>query len=220
MEICILSNKKVKKIRNLLFDFGNVLIDIDIPGAIQNITELLDDSHGSAFLEKHIWGLAAQYEIDGISTDQFVGGILKYCKEGVNPDDVKVAWNSMLIGIPEYRLTMLERLKENHNVVLLSNTNELHMNWVWDHLLNAHGEENFNRRYFHDTYYSHLIKLRKPDKACFEHVCTESFITPKYTLFIDDLSINIEAAKKLGFQTRLSPPEDEIAEFLKVEGFY
>jgi putative hydrolase of the HAD superfamily len=115
---------------------------------------------------------------------------------------------------------MLEILKTRYAIYLLSNTNALHLARAFDDLEKDHGVTDFDAQYFDTTYYSHLIGFRKPDPAAFRHVIEDSFLTPEYTLYIDDMPENIRAARKLGFQTHLSPPDEEIAEFLKREGFY
>lgn len=208
------------KISNLLFDFGNVLIDIDIEGAWERLSELRNPQLSKDQVETEVNQLTIKYEVGQISTDLFINGMLKYARKDVQAIDVIEAWNSMLIGIPVYRLSMLEQLREAYNVVLLSNTNELHIEWVYRHLKQDLGVEDFDHKYFDDTYYSHEIHLRKPDAECFHHVCENSFITPSRTLFMDDHPPNIEAANRLGFQTHLSPPDEEIAEVLKLRGIY
>jgi putative hydrolase of the HAD superfamily len=205
---------------NLLFDLGNVIIDIDIDGAKSRIEALLDPSYPGKEVEKELLFHIEKFEIGAISTDVFLEVMLKYARPGVSIAEVIEAWNSMIVGIPVYRLTMLERLRENYNVLLLSNTNALHLEWVHNYFKNDLGESQFDQKYFDDTYYSHLIRLRKPDTACFEHVIEESYITPQRTLFIDDFEINIKTAQKMGFQTHHSPANEEIAEVLKVKGLY
>ncbi len=207
-------------VANILFDFGNVIIDIDIPGAIDRIAALRSPKVTEETYDREIRALVRKYEVDAISTDLFINGILKYADVKVQARDVITAWNSMLVAIPEYRLTMLETLKHNFGLYMLSNTNYLHIEWVHDHLRTTHHIEDFESRFFDVVYYSHLIKARKPDSEAFEHVIRDAMITPEKTLFIDDNEANIEAASALGFQTLLSPPEKDVAEDLKLLGLY
>ena len=210
----------MQNVANILFDFGNVLIDIDIDGAISRIAQLRSEKIAPEVYEAHVRGLVEKYEVDEISTDLFINGILKHAHHSVQALDVIEAWNSMLIGIPAFRLGMLEQLKQNFGLFMLSNTNELHIAWVHEHLAVAHGIDDFETRLFDEVYYSHKIKARKPDPASFLHVKDDAFITPGRTLFIDDLPENIQAAKSLGFRTMISPPEVEVAEVLKLDGYY
>ncbi len=206
--------------RNLLFDFGNVLIDLDIEGATERIQALMDPSHHAPQVEQAVINAIEKFEVGAISTEVFLNALLRHARRDVQARDVIQAWNSMLVGIPPYRLSMLKKLRESYGVYLLSNTNTLHLEWVYRHLERELKVDNFDKRFFDGVYYSHLIGHRKPDQSCFEYVVRESLITPEKTLFIDDNAENIAAAKKLGFQTHLSPPGEEIAEFLKLSGYY
>ena len=205
---------------NLLFDFGNVIIDIDIPHAIEQMVQLKSPKVSDEEYDKHVRDLIEKYEVDAISTDRFINGVLQKCHHTVQALDVITAWNSMLVGVPTFRLGMLRKLMERYNVYMLSNTNELHIEWVHKHLREAHGITNFESEYLHGVYYSHLIKARKPNEDAFQFVVDDAFITPARTLFVDDTMENIDAAANMGFQVHFSPPEEEIAEVLKLRGFY
>jgi len=207
-------------VANILFDFGNVIMDIDSPGAFDRIAALRSPDLDEETYRKNIISLAEKLEVDAISSDAFVEGILNDAASGVVAKNVVDAWNSMLVGVPRYRLGMLDSLKQNFNLLMLSNTNQLHIQWAHEHLESIHGIDDFERRFFHDVYYSHEIKARKPEPGAFMHVINESFITPEKTLFIDDIQEHLDAAAELGFQTMLSPPEEEIAETLKILGYY
>lgn len=210
----------MNEIRNLLFDLGNVIIDIDIDGARTNIESLLDPKYPSKVVEHNLYKAIEQFEVGKMSKDVFLSTMLQYTRPGIQAHDMIEAWNSMLIGIPVYRLTMLEMLRENYNVMLLSNTNSIHLEWVYHHLRTNFGEQDFEQRYFDDAYYSHLIHCRKPNAKSFQIVVNQSYITPEKTLFIDDFEENIHAAQKMGFKTHHSPGDEEIAEVLKLKGFY
>ena len=210
----------MEDIANILFDFGNVIIDIDIDGAKQRIGAMRRPDVPEEEFEQHIYSLISKYEVDAISDSLFINGVLKYSKRDIQARDVIDAWNSMLVGIPPFRLQMLEQLRQNYSLFMLSNTNFMHIAWVHDHLERVHGVEDFEVRYFDEVYYSHLIKARKPNKDSFEYVAEDAMITPAKTLFIDDTEENIAAAAELGFQTLLSPSSVEIAETLKLMGMY
>jgi len=210
----------VADVSNILFDFGNIIIDIDIPGAIERIGSLKRNDVSEQDYDSHIRDLVRKYEVDAISTDLFINGILKLSDVKVQARDVIDAWNSMLVGIPAYRLTMLQQLRGKFGLFMLSNTNYMHIEWVHAHLKRDHDIHDFETRYFDEVYYSHLIKARKPDHGSFRLVAREAMITPSKTLFIDDNEENIAAADLLGFQTLLSPPEKDVAEDLKLMGLF
>ncbi len=202
--------------RNLLFDFGNVLIDLDIPSAIDRMKALINKDTGADMFTEVI----LKYETGKVSTDIFINTILSQCPPKVQALDVIEAWNSMLIGIPDYRLEMLTLLRSKYNLYLLSNTNELHLEWVRRYLQNKFRIYDFEQRYFDAVYYSHLVKDRKPNPTIFQHIIADTHLTPSLTLFMDDVQENLDTAGQLGFGTYLVKEQEEIAEFLKIEGFY
>jgi putative hydrolase of the HAD superfamily len=172
-------------------------------------------THESAFEEA-----LPKYEIGKISTDIFINKLLSQAKPKVQALDIIQAWNSMLIGIPASRLKMLEQLRPNYKLYLLSNTNELHIEWIHRHLRKDHGVEDFEKQYWDGAYYSHLIRDRKPNPAVFQFVIHDAGIVPEETLFMDDTEEHLYAASQLGFDTHLVREKEEIGEFLKKEGYF
>jgi glucose-1-phosphatase len=204
------------KVRNLLFDLGNVIVDIDIEGAYSRLGNLFRKDARKEVIEKAL----LDYECGRISTDIFINAILSQSEHKYQALDVIEAWNSMLIGIPDYRLDMLDQLRSNYNVYLLSNTNALHLEWVHRYLRRVHQVESFEQKYFDHAYYSHLVGDRKPNASLFKFISEDAYMTPALTLFMDDMQANIDTADKLGFQTYLVKPGEEIAEYLKMGRYY
>jgi len=202
--------------RNLLFDFGNVIIDIDVPGTIDRLKALTNkDSAEKVFDEALL-----KYETGKINTDIFINTLLSQCGPKVQALDIIEAWNSMLIGIPDYRLEMLAMLRPRYNLYLLSNTNELHIEWITRYLKKKFNILDFEKQYFDGVYYSHLVKDRKPNPSIYQHIMTDASLTPSLTLFMDDVQVNLDSASQLGFGTHLVTAQEDIAEYLKSEGFY
>jgi len=177
---------------------------------------LVNNKTGPEVLEAAI----LKYETGKISTDIFINTVLSQCGPKVQALDVIEAWNSMLIGIPEYRLAMLKMLKPNYNLYLLSNTNEMHIEWINRYLSKRFGVMDFPKEYWDNVYYSYLLHDRKPNASIFQHIIGDAYLTPSLTLFLDDVVENLEAADQMGFGTYLVTDKVDIAEFLKVEGFY
>ncbi|WP_369149194.1 HAD family hydrolase [Streptomyces sp. R44] len=51
--------------------------------------------------------------------------------------------------------------------------------------------------------YSHEIGIEKPDRRAFEAACTSLDVRPENCLFIDDVAVNVEAARAAGMQAHL-----------------
>ena len=204
------------KYRNLLFDLGNVIIDLDVDGAFEKLEKLFLPEVKKDFIDKTIF----DYECGRISTEIFINKLLSQSHRKVQAVDIIEAWNSMLVSIPVYRLEMLRMLREKYNVYLLSNTNAMHLEWVHKYVDRTHSIRNFEKEHFHQAYYSHIVGDRKPLPSIFKYIIDDALLTPALTLYMDDIQENLDAAEKLGFKTYLVKPGEEIAEYLKMEGFY
>ncbi len=205
-----------KSIRHLLFDLGNVILDIDVDGAIDRLMQLSKVDGNQMSIEK----ILLEYETGRVSTDIFINTILRESKAHVQAIDVIKAWNSMLIGIPSHRLEMLTLLRREYSVYLLSNTNALHVEWLHTYVKREFGIDSFEKEFFDGVYYSHLVGDRKPMPSIFKHIVDDAMMTPSLTLFMDDVQENLAVAKKQGFKTYLVQPGTDIAGYLREEGFF
>lgn len=202
-------------IRHLAFDFGNVLIDLDNARAEAKMKEML---HPDGSMQK-IYKAIDQYQAGKISTDIFINTLIAQCTYKVQALDIIEMWNLVLVGLPLHRIEMLKQLRQHYHVYLLSNTNDIHIRWVHRYLYHEYHLEHFEETCFDKVYYSHLMKLAKPDPAYFLHVIRDADIRPEETLFIDDVKENIDAAAALGFQTKHWTPGDEILDWMKETNF-
>lgn len=203
-------------IRSLLFDLGNVIIDIDIDGAHERLNRLFRKDANRPVIEKAF----IDYECGRISTDIFINTLLSQCDRKIQALDIIEAWNSMLISIPDHRLEMLRLLKKNYSVYLLSNTNALHLEWIHRYLRKEHKVESFEKEFFDHAFYSHLVGDRKPNMSLFKFITEDSFLMPALTLYMDDVQENLDVADRLGFHTHLVKPGEEIAGYLKKQGYF
>ena len=200
----------------LLFDLGNVIIDLDINKAFESLQHLCRPDANQSKVDNVI----LKYECGLVSTEIFINTLLSQSYADVQALDIIEAWNSMLLGIPDQRLEMLRMLKHNYTVHLLSNTNELHLTWVHRYLKTAHNVDDFENTFFHKAYYSHIVGDRKPNHSMFQHVIEDAALIPKETLYMDDVQENINTAADLGFLTYLVKPGEEIGDYLKQAGYY
>ncbi len=188
-----------KGIKNLIIDFGGVLIDLDRERCIQNfeklglanVGEMLDVCHQQGFFLQHEKGL--------ISSSDFRNAIREEIGKVVTDARIDAAWNSFLVGIPTYKLDLLLQLREKYVVYLLSNTNEIHWRWACKH---AFPHKGFRvEDYFEHLFLSYEMKMAKPEESIFRRVLDETGIVPKQTLFIDDSKENCRVAETLGIST-------------------
>ena len=182
-------------VKNIIFDFGDVFINLDKEILSRELTEL-----PSPLLLTRLKLLNDDFEIGHIGAEGFLEG-LQQAFPGRGRKTLLTLWNSMLLDFPVRRLEFLEKLAQTrkYRLFLLSNTNELHI----PHVAQKLGDSDYNRfrSSFEGFYLSHEIGLRKPDKEIFEFVLQKHLLYPQETLFIDDTLENIEAAAGIGLQT-------------------
>lgn len=191
----------MSSIKNILFDLGNVIIDIDIPRTQSELLKLFKRPDLKQQILDELRPVMLAYETGQISDELFINSLIGYARPQVYAQQVIRAWNAMLIDIPFERLEFLKFLRDQkYKLYLLSNTNGLHLSWI-----NSYMNKNFSTPslddWFERSYYSHLIKQRKPHASCFEYVLQDSGMIADETIFIDDTLENIDTAKNLGIRT-------------------
>ncbi len=189
-----------KTIKNLLIDFGGVLIDLDRTRCIENFRRLGLEQVDSLLDVYHQQGIFMQQEKGLITPDEFRAGIRSMMnRPEVTDAEIDEAWNSFLVGIPTYKLDLLLKLREHYTVHLLSNTNWIHWQWSRRNAFAYKGHE--VEDYFEKIYLSYEMKTAKPEMKMFRAVVSDSGIIPEETLFIDDSEANCLAANTLGIAT-------------------
>jgi glucose-1-phosphatase len=202
-------------LKHLIFDFGNVLFDLNLPSIEQGMRRLFGSHYEAAGRELKAQRVFELYETGGLSTDEFVDAIRTAAGQQHSAEAVVNIWNGIFIGMPRHRFDLLLQLREHYNVFLLSNINDLHARWIDDYMLREHGFNDFQTEFFDGVYYSHLIRLRKPDRDIYEYVLADAELQAGDCLFFDDLPQNIEAAQTVGIAGHVHPVGEEIAVHLK-----
>jgi putative hydrolase of the HAD superfamily len=197
-------------IKNILFDFGNVLFDIDLPVIEHKLRLLMGDAFDEAYAGLRRDKVFELYETGGISSEEFVDTIRCSVSPALSAEHVTDVWNAIFISMPRHRFDMLLRLRQQYKVFLLSNINDLHERWIAEYMVREHGLVDYESRFFDGVYFSHLIRLRKPDRAIYEYVLSDAEILPEQTVFFDDVQANIDAANAVGIRGILHPVGTEI----------
>lgn len=182
-------------IKNLIFDFGDVFINLDKAVVTREVSRLKDLSDLS-----RIQTLNEAFETGKIGPESFLEGLGMVFPRR-SSEQLTNLWNAMLLDFPDDRLDFLEDLAGTgaYRLFLLSNTNELHIHHVKEKM----GERNFRRfkASFEGFYLSHELGLRKPDQEIYEYVLRENNLRPNESFFVDDTLENINAAAGLGIKT-------------------
>ncbi len=206
------------QIKNIIFDYGNVIFDIDFKRAQKAFAELGVSNVERIFDHKVQSQLFDNFDTGKISAAEWRTGIRELIgSQQLTDQQIDDAWNKLLIGIPQGNHELLLKIKEQYNTFLLSNNNEVHYKWIMDYLNKEFGLEN-NSSFFIKDYYSHLMGMRKPNKEIFEYVLKTHNLVPKETLFIDDSPQHLKTAAELGMQTYLMTKPDNLQEYFKTNG--
>ncbi|MDR7129570.1 putative hydrolase of the HAD superfamily [Algoriphagus sp. 4150] len=183
----------------LIFDLGNVIIDIDYRRAIKRIcqeipVDLHDKVDGFYLTDFH-----KDYEVGRIQSDRFRDEVRSYFQQDWNDSKVDELWNDLLLKIPSERLELISKLREKFQVGVLSNTNSIHINAVNRILKEDHGLENFDP-IFDWVFLSHEMGLAKPFPEIYEKMLVDLGTSGDRVIFFDDLIANVEGAKAVGIQ--------------------
>ena len=204
---------KNNSIRNLIFGLGGVILDLSVESTMEEFSKLSGfskDKVRQIFVSSPEFNL---YEKGEMGDQQFRDFIRDTYAPMSTDKQIENAWNAMLRGIPTIKLDLLNTLKKNYRVFLLSNTNGIHLDYINGNLLPS-GVTDLDD-YFHMAYYSHKMLKRKPDAEIYEQVLSEGDLKASETLFLDDNLSNVDGAKSVGIQTVHVTHPDLILEYFK-----
>lgn len=203
----------MREIKNIVFDLGGVIINLDIPRTITEFNKLSTKPFESIYTQLQQSPIFDLFDKGQISESDFFLQLKDHLKEGVTDTQMKEAWNAMLLDFPIHRLQLLSTLKSNYRIFLLSNTNETHINQLESDLYKEHGYNNLEP-FFEKVYYSCRIGMRKPDSEIFEFVLNQNNLNAHETIFIDDSPQHVAGAIKIGIQSYLLPRDKDVSDLI------
>lgn len=189
-----------KNIKNLIFDLGGILLNIDFQKSVDAFKKIGFDEFGNILDNYWLNDFFHEFEKGLISPEDFRAKIRGLSNAGVSDDDFDFAWNAMILDFPANRIETLKELSRDYRLFLLSNTNIIHYELYNADFANKFGNKGLED-IFEKAYFSHQIKMRKPDLEIFEKVLRENNLEAKDTLFIDDFAENLSTARELGINT-------------------
>ena len=178
-------------IEALIFDLGNVVIDIDFERIFKKwslysgvpVEEMKVAFQMDAAYEQHERG-----EIEGVEYHQHLEQKLEM---QLSYEQFCEGWNDIMVAPIEHTVNMLATLKTQLPLYALSNANTLHKQF-WEKTY--HNE----LAHFEQVFVSSDIGHRKPELHAYQHVFDDIGIAAQNLVFFDDLAINVEAARALG----------------------
>lgn len=203
-------------IRNIIFDFGGVICNIDISlteKAFRDLGMITFDQSYSVTERDHFFGA---FETGQLTPDQFRQALKPFFHQPVTDAQLDEAWNALLLDIPASRIDLLKQLRSRYRLFLLSNTNQIHYEQYLGDLQKKYALSGFGDL-FEKAYFSHEIGLRKPFPEVFEFLLKDAVILPSETLFIDDSIQHIEGARKTGLLAYHLKPGETITDLFTPE---
>ena len=196
----------------IIFDFGGVLIDLDIEDCkaafkrdlgYEKIDDILDPCHQK--------GIVGDMEEGVITADEFRAAVLKDARPGARPEEVDEAFMHILSGIPAYKGPLLNRLAETYDIYILSNNNPI---------VAAHMSELFAgvgvdfEKLFKKSFLSFEMKALKPSEAFYKTVLDQIGVPAEDLFFIDDSQRNVDGAIAAGLPSVYYDPSSDLAALL------
>lgn len=182
-------------IKNIIFDLGGVILNIDYQKTIDEFAKLGISNFETIFSQSNQNEVSDQFERGEITEKEFYESIKDISGVEFSFSQYQFAWNALLLDLPPEKIELLKELKPNYRLFLYSNTNETHYKKFITQV-----EADFES-IFEKTYYSHLFGRRKPEVASFDKILKENNLIPQETVFIDDSIQHIEGAKLSGIST-------------------
>lgn len=183
--------------KNIILDLGGVLLNLDYQKTIDAFIQLGIKDFDELYTQLSQEHLFDEYEKGNINCQDFINGLKNYLPSEVTEQEIIDAWNAMLLDFPKERIELLEKLNSMYNLVLLSNTNKIHVEAFLKILEQENGHKSLDP-FFNTVYYSCDMGMRKPDAEIFEKVCELEGFLPEETIFIDDSPQHVEGAKSIG----------------------
>jgi glucose-1-phosphatase len=207
--------KKLENIDFLIFDLGNVIIDIDYDFSINELKKLLPEHKFELTNQFFPSSIHKDYERGLITSEQFRNEIRLMFQEDFTDAQIDHVWNSLLKDIPQERIDLLTELRKIYGTAILSNTNEIHID-KFDELLKEQTGLSSINALCDKVFLSHKMGLSKPDPAIYLSAISDIGVPANRVLFFDDLLANLEGAKSVGIYTHHINHKKGLVEFFGI----
>lgn len=204
--------------KHIIFDFGNVLLDIDINKTVEAFKNLGITKLNPLHIHPQNTGIFLAFETGDIEPQDFFTKINEMAEKPLTEEQITVAWNELLLPYDFKRFEMVTELrKSGYKCHLLSNTNIVH-HISFEKIFDETNPWNKTfKEMFDSVYYSDQMQLRKPNREIYQQVQNDLACEGADILFIDDNAPNLVEPQALGWQTyHLTKPETIIEAMKKL----
>lgn len=180
-------------IKAIITDLGNVLVKFDHMAACRKLAKFTSNGmfNAGSIYEKIIRDpIVIKYEKGLISSPDFCANVSRCLELQIDYETFSQAWAEIFEAIPEME-EMLADLKNQLPVYLISNTNEIHFQYVFKQFPIV--------QQLNGYVLSYKIGHMKPEMEIYQEVLRHSGLSAHECLYIDDIKRYVEAASALGF---------------------
>jgi putative hydrolase of the HAD superfamily len=198
-------------IKTVIFDLGKVIIPFDFKRGIERMAPFCKYDAMTGIPER-IRGkdLYARFESGQLEPDAFFREMSDLLEFSCGYEEFCDAWSAIFYPetlIPE---SMLEGLKRNYRLVLLSNTNAIHFDMV--------SERYPLLRHFDEYVLSYKVRAMKPSPRIFEAAIAAAQCAPEECFYTDDIAEYVEGARRLGMDAVQFESREQIERELRARG--
>ncbi|MBE8596052.1 glucose-1-phosphatase [Xenorhabdus sp. BG5] len=196
-----------------IFDLGNVIIDIDFKRVLA-VWSNLSGTPLATLTPKFSQGETLEkHERGQISDTEFAEMMCDEMEVSLSFEQFAEGWNTIFIDVRQEVIELMNKLRaKGHRVVVLSNTNRLHLDYWSVHYPEIAASADF-------LYLSQNLGMRKPNLDIFNYVLAAEGVTAEQAIFFDDLLENVEAAKKSGINAIHVSDRRVIPDYFKSHDF-
>jgi glucose-1-phosphatase len=190
----------MENIRNIIFDLGGVLYNINYQASLDAFKNLGMANFDQFFTQATQNRLFDRFDRGEISPAEFRKELQRLSGLQISDKQIDDAWNAMLLDFPEHRIELLEGLKGNYRIFLLSNTNAINYPHYQRYMQRTFGFAGLDHL-FEKTYLSYKMGVRKPEREAYELILRENELQARQTLFIDDTRQHVFGARQAGLHS-------------------
>lgn len=183
------------KISTIIFDLGNVLVDFDHGLAAKRILKLCQKSEEEIFNLFFSSGLTNEFEAGKVSPKEFFSSVKEMLCLEIDFEAFLPIWNEIFYLSSKNRklYELASKLKGRYKIVMLSNINILHHEFLKKHIPVF---DIFDR-----VFTSYELKAVKPDQEIYKKVLDELKQMPETVFYTDDRIELVESARSLGIRS-------------------
>ncbi len=181
-------------IQVITFDLGEVLVKLNF-SKVMGLRKLAIKNLDQSITSMNHWPLYDAFERGTVNETQFLTKLNDELGTQLSQDAFREVWNSVLEETVPGMERTLEKLCRHYRLFALTNSNETHINHLFQHYPWTH--------YFQSVLTSYQLGCRKPERAIYEKLITITGVQPQEILFLDDRVENVLGAKELGIQAEL-----------------